>query len=129
MKRFIRYILLFYVVLTVAAVVFVAVASAQPRSDRDHSAPDHWYEAWCCDLNDCRRAEPGEIRWTPEGWLHVPSGSIVPEDRVLSIPDHAPEADKMMMHPCKADYDIFEDGVLVAPKGGLRCLYKGETGT
>ena len=119
-------------VLWVLAVLTLAVASvalAQPRPDRDHAAPDHWYAGWCCNQNDCRPAEPGEIRWTPRGWLHVPSGSIVPEDRVLSIPDHAPEADKTMMHPCLVDHDLYQDGVLVAPKGGLRCLYKGEAGT
>ncbi len=103
--------------------LILALSSFQP------AFAHHWYDVDCCDKDDCRAARPGELRWTPEGWLHVPTSSLIPEDRVRSIPEHAPAGDKLQMHVCETKYGLFEDGVQIVPKGGLRCLYQGELGT
>lgn len=86
----------------------------------------HWYEGDCCDKDDCRPAHLGELRWTPDGWLHVPTNFLVPEDRVRSIPDHAPMEDKLQMHLCPVNYNIYQDGEIEVPKGAPRCVYQGE---
>jgi hypothetical protein len=33
-----------------------------------------WYDWSCCSAGDCREAALGEIRQTPSGFEHVPSG-------------------------------------------------------
>lgn len=129
MSRRQRLILMAYT-LAVSFVLLTGAAAAELEGpERDHSAATHWYEGWCCNLMDCRPARPGELRWTPAGWLHVPSGVVVPEDQLRPIPDRAPERDKLMMHVCISEHDLFEDGRMTVPKGGPRCLYKGALGT
>jgi hypothetical protein len=51
-----------------------------------HMGKDHWYDFSCCDLNDCRRAHPGELRWQVDGWYHVPSKTLFPHNYVRAIP-------------------------------------------
>jgi hypothetical protein len=93
-----------------------------------HRDPTHWYDRDCCNLKDCRPAEPGELKWTPDGWLHVPSNTITLEKFLRPIPDHAPEDDKFKMHVCILEYgDDFEGRFI--QKGAPRCIYKGASGT
>ena len=33
--------------------------------------------AHCCGVSDCQPAAPGEIERVPEGWLHVPTGTVL----------------------------------------------------
>ena len=66
----------------VAAVALLAALCVPERA----GAHD-WYPVACCDQRDCRPAEPGEMRQTPEGWLHVPTGTLVPHDRYRDSPD------------------------------------------
>lgn len=35
----------------------------------------------CCGPADCQKAEPGELKPIPGGWLHVPTGTAIPSDR------------------------------------------------
>ena len=39
----------------------------------------HWYDPECCSDRDCRPVPAGFIRWTPEGWLIIDTGQIIPE--------------------------------------------------
>lgn len=34
----------------------------------------------CCGPVDCAVAQPGEVVRVPAGWLHVPTGSMLPDD-------------------------------------------------
>jgi hypothetical protein len=101
------------------AVASIVDAGAQPLHDAND--PDHWYPGWCCNLKDCRISDPGEIRWTPQGWLDTRTGQIIQERHTMTIPFDAPEEDKVRSHICR---------YLSGPSAGrIRCTGIGEERT
>jgi len=60
-----------------------------------HEASTGWkYDAYCCNERDCRQALPGEVQFTPRGWMI--DGEVIPEgdERIR------PSGDRMI-HVCK----------------------------
>lgn len=39
-----------------------------------------WYPTECCSGRDCSQSPPGEVVWTPEGWVIAASGEIIGHD-------------------------------------------------
>jgi hypothetical protein len=96
---------------------------AYPRSPMMTHPHNHWYDYDCCDLRDCRPAEKGELVYTVEGWLHVPSDVTLDYDspRVRTVPSKAPAADRVRHHVClRSRGDDFGE------KGTPRCVYIAE---
>lgn len=104
-------------------------AGSQDMESMEHYMPDHWYDLSCCSRKDCRRARPGELSWSPEGWLHHPSGMTFPHKYVRAIPDKAPDEDKLHMHVCIFLYDGYSHAFKgQVKKGSPRCIYQQRAG-
>lgn len=133
--KILRYAVATFGVIAFVLVVVLLAAPAKAQDFRhlpgvdDHSGPDHWYDAWCCNQRDCRPAKPGELSWEVKGWRHNPSGYLYPHSRVLTIPKSAPEADRLVMHVCEHLYDDWDEDLEENVKAGQpRCIYGAEAG-
>lgn len=98
----------------VAAVMFVAAAITSAFS---HEAPTGWsYPPLCCSNQDCRQADPREVRETPDGYLLVTTGEVVPylNYRVKPSPDG-------LFHVCQqaGNFDSGRILCLFAPPRGM----------
>jgi hypothetical protein len=92
----------FYVLMLAAAfclIMMVSLASA-------HS----WYGWECCSGGDCRPAYPGEVRQTPEGFEHVPSGQVLDQRSIKPSRDGE-------YHVCIPPDGVYRDGLKV------KCIY------
>jgi len=62
-----------------AAVLALAILPVDHPLAHHGMMETHWYDPECCSDKDCRPVSTGFIKWTPNGWLIVDTGQIIPE--------------------------------------------------
>lgn len=75
---------------TVASIAVIGAVIVGATEAYPHDAPLGWsYPPLCCSSRDCRQAGSGEVRETPDGYLLVTTGEVVPylNYRVKPSPD------------------------------------------
>jgi hypothetical protein len=70
-----------------------------------------WHPLSCCSGIDCGPADPGEIRFTPAGWLVVPTSELISFEKAQVSPDGRFHRCTMKAHD---------------PKSKTRCLFVPE---
>lgn len=100
-----------------AAVVVAFFFVASIGAVFSHEAPTGWsYPPLCCSNQDCRQADPREVRETPDGYLLVTTGEVVPylNYRVKQSPDG-------LFHVCQqaGNFDSGRILCLFAPPRGM----------
>lgn len=107
-----------YSVLVGAAAAIIAILTVLIVMDaaKAHQAPLGWqYPLSCCSNQDCREANSGEVRETPEGYQLITTGETVPygNKRIKDSPDGR-------FHVCQQGGD-FDTGrilcIFVPPRG------------
>jgi hypothetical protein len=72
---------------TLSGLVAVAIAPAALLYSSPTGRAHEWYPLACCSGIDCGPASPGEIEFTPKGWLVVPTHELISFEKAQVSPD------------------------------------------